>query len=68
MELMRISEPNYRNFTLEESLMDNIQRSRSEMYESMDKIRKLEKAIRKLDPDYTSIFPGQTKLGRLLGR
>ncbi len=63
---MRISNPNWRNFNAEQSLLDNIERSRSDMYESLDRIRELERYIRRIDSNYISLYSRPIRFGKYL--
>lgn len=60
LELMKISQPNYRNFSAEQNLINNIGNSREQMYESWDKIHSLEKSIKKLDSNYQVLYKPKT--------
>lgn len=62
---MKISEPNYRNFSEEQNLMNKIQSSRSQMYESLDKIHVLERSIKKIDFNYEIQYK-YNRIGRYL--
>lgn len=56
IDLIKISRPNYRNFSEEANLISNNQCWRRQMYESLDKIHHLERCIKNIDPNYRYIF------------
>lgn len=48
--------------------MDNLQRTRTEMYESFDKIREIETSLKRIDQDYKQIYSASNRIGKYLGR
>lgn len=59
---MDISKPNFRNFQEENRLLVNIADTRAESVEVLARVRRLESAIKLLDPDFTSAINPNTYL------
>jgi len=53
-QLMSISRPNFRNFTLEQEYANHLETCRVEMRESLNRARELENAIRMKEPSFKS--------------
>jgi hypothetical protein len=53
-QLMSISKPNFRNFSLEQEDANNLENCRVEMRDSLNRARELENAIRMKEPKFKS--------------
>lgn len=61
--LMHTLEPNSINASTKQSLLNNINRSCSEMNESLEKIHELERFIKRIDPSYKPLYLRSVRFG-----